>query len=67
MSLKIRLKVELEIESGRVDLTLPEEHAWFLGDILGAQPDSSSCLILHSNELGDTVGTIRVLKIEGIL
>lgn len=63
---KINLSVELELEAGRVDFTDPEERAWFEQDILGADPESSGRLLLHSNELGDTVGTVKVLLIHSI-
>lgn len=65
--IKIRLVIELEIEPGRVDFADGTQRTWFEDVILGAEPDSSGCLLLHSNELGDTLGTVRVLRMEGIL
>lgn len=62
--IKIRLVIELEIEAGRVDLTDEIERTWFEDEILGAEPDSDTCLLLHSNELGGTLGTVKVLRID---
>ena len=56
---KIKMVVELsydEIMHGNT----PEEMSWFLGQVLGDKVG----LLLHSNEIGDTVGQIEVLEIK---
>ena len=39
-----------------------EEMDWHINDILLQGPDGE--LILHSNEIGDSIGTVKVLKAE---
>lgn len=55
---KVKLVIELsydEIMHGNS----PEEISWFFGQVLGDKVG----LMLHSNEIGDTVGTVEVLEV----
>ena len=57
---KIRMEVELEYSDKIMHGNDPESIAWFYEEIL-LHPSAE--LILHSNEIGDEVGVIRVLKV----
>jgi hypothetical protein len=61
----IRLEVELTYEDDIMHENDLDEIEWFYKDILGKKvcEDGSPNLILHSNEIGDEVGLINVLKI----
>ena len=52
------MKVELKYEPNLMYAKDKESKDWFFNDILGKDK-----LILHSNEIGDEIGTIKVLKI----
>lgn len=55
-------KLQLLIEVTHEDYlygSSPEEMAYFFGEVLGDEVG----LILHSNHLGDSVGTVKVLKV----
>lgn len=59
---RLNLHIELEYDadlmhSGDND---KEAKAWFLREILS---DDGS-LVLHSNEVGDSLGTVKVLSVE---
>jgi len=54
--MKIRLTIEVELEEGYGDLE--EELLWLENEILVG--DGS--LILHSNEVGDSVGVVKSVK-----
>ena len=64
MQTKIRLEIELEYDPAT---THGEDQAaidWFKRDVL-CYPTPDGSLILHSNEIGDTVGSVRVTKFLG--
>lgn len=42
-----------------------EAQAFFLEQIVGANPESDSALMLFSNEMGDTIGAVRVIEFDG--
>lgn len=60
----IRITAELTYDDHFMHGDDPESIDWFVCDILmgGCGED----LILHSNEIGDEVGTVRCVKVEGI-
>ena len=52
----VRMLIEVDID----DIVMgesEEEKNWFFGSVL-----ATGDLILHSNEIGDTVGEVRVLE-----
>jgi hypothetical protein len=53
---KIKLLIELEFDNNFYDDK--ESKKWFYKEVL-------SDLILHSNNLGDSVGKVKVLKLNG--
>ncbi len=56
--MKIRMMVELDYDDGeRMD---NEEKRWFMENVLLDKVG----LLLHSNEIGDTVGTLHVLEVH---
>jgi hypothetical protein len=60
----IRLEVELTYNNNIMHEDDSDGIEWFYRDVLGKVcEDGSPNLILHSNELGDEVGVINVLKI----
>lgn len=59
--MKIKLLVELEYDARSMHGDDPEAIEWFHKDILKG---TDELLILHSNELGDEVGTITVLEVQ---
>ena len=61
----IRTEVELTYDDYIMHENNSDEIIWFYKDILEKKvcEDGSPNLILHSNEIGDEVGLIKVLKI----
>lgn len=56
--MKIRLLLELDYPEGeRMGM---EEKRWFMDNVLLDKRG----LLLHSNEIGDTVGTVHVLEVH---
>ena len=55
----VLLTVELEYDADVVHGDWEEGMAWFFEEILS---EEKGLLLLHSNEIGDTVGKIRVLS-----
>lgn len=58
--MKLKMLVELNCDNNFIDFTDKEEKDWFYNDILKSKRKD---LFLHSNEIGDEVGTIKVLEI----
>lgn len=56
---KIRMEIELEYDDDTMHGDCEESRQWFLGTILS---DRTGDLLLHSNEIGDEVGTVTVLR-----
>ena len=56
--MKLTLTIELTFDANAMHGDDPEEREWFFDTILLGEE-----LILHSNEIGDTVGTVKVLSI----
>ena len=60
---KLILEVELEYDDDHMHGVDPDAIEWFRQDILMGEAEGSE-LILHSNEIGDEVGTIKVLNVR---
>jgi len=60
---KLLLEVELEYDDENMHTTDEDSVAWFWNEVL-LYPGEDGGLVLHSNEIGDEVGTIKVLKVR---
>ena len=61
--IKMTLKIEVEYDQEILfDKNDSESVEWFEKDVLG---DGES-LMLHSNEVGDMIGNVNVIKIESL-
>jgi len=56
---KIKLIIELEYDTNVMHDNDEEGFRWFVSDVL----QSPLGLVLHSNNIGDAVGTCKVLKV----
>ena len=56
--MRIRLTIEVELEEGMFTGNTEEEKLWFENEVLVG--DNS--LMLHSNEIGDTVGVVKSVR-----
>jgi hypothetical protein len=56
---KIVIEAELEFDASLMYGDDVEGRRWFFEDILG----DKSGLILHSNEIGDEIGVLRILRV----
>lgn len=56
--MKIKMLVELDYDGERMHGGTIEGSAWFFNDML-----RDDVLTLHSNDIGETIGEIKVLKI----
>lgn len=59
---KIHLEIELEYDADTMYSDDAESRAWFFDTILSGRRGD---LILHSNEIGDELGPVAVLKCGG--
>lgn len=57
---KIKMLIELDYDENMMHANEPEAVDWFENDILLGDDGE---LLLHSNGIGDTVGSISVLKL----
>ena len=57
---KLKLEIELEYNDKIMHGDDQESIDWFYDDILIGE---TGLLILHSNEIGDCIGKVKVLKI----
>lgn len=61
---KLRMVVELEYEDEIMyDKDDPAAVEWFFSEIIFNDTEEGA-LILHSNEIGDSLGVVRVLQIQ---
>ena len=61
---KVKFLVEVEIDGYGID---KESDEWFVGQVLGASPENHEAyLILYSNFLGDEIGVVKVLEVDGV-
>ncbi len=60
---KIKMLIELSYDAELMHGGNRDKEAkdWFFNDILGSKKKDD--LIFHSNEIGDTIGEIKILKI----
>lgn len=56
--MKVTMTIEVDINDHFIDLSENEQRLWFENEILVG--DGS--LLLHSNEIGDTLGTIKKVR-----
>jgi hypothetical protein len=59
--MKIKMLVELSYDAKTMHDDDKESIDWFYKEILGSKRKDD--LILHSNEIGDEVGTIKVIEL----
>lgn len=59
----VRLVIELKVEDYMYNREDPEEEKWFYGNILGVGGEPIDDLFLFSNEIGDSVGDVRVISV----
>lgn len=55
---KIKMRIELTYNATTMHGNDKEAKDWFFNEILG-----EDTLILHSNEIGDEIGTVKILEI----
>ena len=60
---KLKMLVELEYDENMIHPNEPEAVDWFENDILLGDDGE---LLLHSNGIGDTIGSISVLKLRPV-
>jgi len=58
---KLKLTIELKYDDKMMHGSDKESTDWFYNDILGSKKRND--LFLHSNEIGDEIGTVKVIKI----
>lgn len=58
---KVLMKVELEYDADIMHGDDVEAKAWFFGEILN---EEKGLLLLHSNEIGECIGKVRVISTE---
>ena len=58
--MKLKMLIELDYDAEIVHGDDPEAIEWFYETILGDKEG----LFLHSNEIGDTVGLVKVLELN---
>lgn len=59
---KLRMIVELEYDAD-IMYSDKESYDWFIKEVLGASPNSNDALFLHSNLIGDELGTVEIISI----
>ena len=57
--LKIEAVFSYDVEAMHFGDKAPDDKAWFLGEIL-----LKDTLIVHSNEIGDEIGMLKIIKIN---
>ena len=63
MGHKVKMLIEVECEDVAFSLDDPDSVQWFGQEVLMNQTEDGA-LYLHSNEVGDTVGRVRVLVVH---
>jgi len=53
--MKIKMTIEVEVEDGFLNFSDEDEKIWFENEVL----IGDGTLMLHSNEIGDTIGVIK--------
>ena len=63
MGHKVKMLIEVDCEDCAFSLGDPDSVRWFGQEVLMNQTEDGA-LYLHSNEVGDTVGRVRVLVLH---
>jgi hypothetical protein len=63
MGHKVKMLIEVDCEDCAFSLSDPDSVRWFGQEVLMNQTEDGA-LYLHSNEVGDTVGRVRVLVVH---
>lgn len=63
--MKIKLLIEMDLPPFAFDAKDRESVEWFKNDVLLNKTESGG-LVLHSNEIGEKIGTVKVLEISGL-
>lgn len=63
--MKIKLLIEVDLSAFAFDVKDEESVKWFKDDVLLNKTENSG-LVLHSNEIGDDLGIVKVLEIVGL-
>jgi len=63
MGHKVKMLIEVECDHAAFSVDDHESMEWFGQEVLMNQTDAGA-LYLHSNEVGDTVGRVRVLVVH---
>ena len=58
---KVKMVIELEYDDTIIHHDNKEGIDWFYGEILH---ETKGELLLHSNNIGDTLGSVRVISVE---
>ena len=61
---KIKMTIELKYDDKMMHGNNKESRDWFYNDILKSKRKND--LVLHSNEIGDEIGTVKVLEVLDI-
>ena len=59
--MKIRMEIELDYNADTQHGNDEDSRKWFYGEILSGDRGK---LLLHSNEIGDTIGKVNVISIN---
>lgn len=59
--MKVRMLIELDYDADMMHGDDTRSIAWFRNEIISGERGQ---LLLHSNEIGDEVGSVRVLAVE---
>ena len=54
--MKLTLTIEVDVDANCYGFEQQDERDWFIQCVLGGD------LILHSNEIGDEIGAVKVIK-----
>jgi len=57
---RLKMTIELECDDRLFNESDPEEVSWFFNYVMKKK------LLLHSNEIGDVVGTVKVIKCDNL-
>ncbi len=58
--MRVRLEIELDYDADTMHGNTPDGISWFESLLFDQDGDE---LILHHNEIGDTIGTVKVIKV----
>lgn len=61
--LKLLIEVDYDAETMHSGDQCKESKQWFMDNILLGKGENAEPLILHSNEIGDVIGEVKVLEV----